>query len=242
MDKLYKKSELWFALAWIITYVVGSGITDGLSNAVGVPKLITLLFYVALCVLALIFIKKNGFFEKYGLCKAVSAKHFLYYIPLALICSVNFWFGVGLHSEITDAIILMLCMLCVGFLEEIIFRGFLFKAMAKDNVKVAIMVSGITFGVGHIVNLFNQSGMGIVQTLCQILYATAAGFLFVLMLHRGKSLIPCIIAHSFINAASVFSNVETLDIYKHMALSGVLLILNVAYAAVLTQTLPKSEE
>ena len=30
----------------------------------------------------------------------------------------------------------------VGFIEEIIFRGFLFKMMAKDNVKSAVIVRG----------------------------------------------------------------------------------------------------
>lgn len=49
----------------------------------------------------------------------------------------------------------VLSMLCVGFIEELIFRGFLFKAMAKDGIKSAIIVSSITFGLGHIINLVN---------------------------------------------------------------------------------------
>ncbi len=241
MERLYKKSELWFALAFIILYVAGSGVTDGLSELIGVKKLVTLAFYAAMCLAIFLFIKKNRLTAKYGLCKGVSAKYYLYYIPLIIICSVNFWFGVGLHASITDSLIMVGCMLCVGFLEEMIFRGFLFKAMAKDNLKSAVIVSSVTFGVGHIVNLFNQSGMSIADTVCQIFYATAAGFLFVIMFLRGKSLVPCIAAHSFINVASVFSNTVTLDVYKSMALSGVLLIMNAAYALVLTKTLPKEQ-
>ncbi len=53
----------------------------------------------------------------------------------------------------------MLChiclMLCVGFIEEVIFRGLLFRAIAKDNVKTAIIISSITFGTGHLLNLIN---------------------------------------------------------------------------------------
>lgn len=40
-------------------------------------------------------------------------------------------------------------MLCVGFLEEMIFRGLLFEAIAKENVKKAIIISSVTFGIRH---------------------------------------------------------------------------------------------
>ena len=39
------------------------------------------------------------------------------------------------------------------------FRGLLFTAIAKDNVKSAVVISSVTFGIGHIINLFNGSGM-----------------------------------------------------------------------------------
>lgn len=60
-------------------------------------------------------------------------------------------------------------MINVEFIEEIIFRGFLFKMMEKDNVKRAIIVNEITFGIGHIVNLLN--GEELIPTLMQICYA-----------------------------------------------------------------------
>ena len=64
-------------------------------------------------------------------------------------------------------------MINVGFLEEIIFRGFLFKMMKKDNVKSAIIVSSITFGIGYIVNLLN--GADFIPSLLQVFYAIAIG-------------------------------------------------------------------
>ena len=46
-------------------------------------------------------------------------------------------------------------MILVGFVEEMIFRGFLFRALlGEDKPVVAIIVSAVTFGIGHIVNLF----------------------------------------------------------------------------------------
>ena len=75
--------------------------------------------------------------------------------------------------------------------------------MAKDNIKSAIIVSSITFGIGHIVNLLN--GADLIPTLMQICYAVSIGYLFVTIFYKSKSLIPCIITHSLINALSIFN-------------------------------------
>ena len=118
-------------------------------------------------------------------------------------------------------------MLCVGFIEEIIFRGFLFKALYNDNVKLAIVISSVTFGIGHIVNLLN--GKDLIPTLLQVCYAIAIGFLFTIIFYKGKSLLPCIIAHSFVNSSSVFA-VENSLMKFHVISSAVLCIISLSYA------------
>ena len=75
--------------------------------------------------------------------------------------------------------------------------------MAKDNIKSAIIVSSLTFGIGHIVNLLN--GAELIPTLLQICYAISLGYLFVTILIKSKSLIPCIITHMLINFFSIFN-------------------------------------
>ena len=102
-------------------------------------------------------------------------------------------------------------MLNVGFIEEIIFRGYLFRMMEKDSVKAATAVSSITFGIGHIVNLFN--GAEFVPTLFQICYAMAIGYLFVVIFRKSKSIVPCIIAHSVNNTLSIFNADNTVSLY-----------------------------
>jgi membrane protease YdiL (CAAX protease family) len=121
---------------------------------------------------------------------------------MILLVFVNFIGGVGINNTFFETLFYMLSMLCVGFLEEIIFRGFLFKMIAKDNLKLAIVVTTITFGIGHILNLFN--GADILPTLVQICYAMAGGYLFVMVLIKSKSLWPCIITHSLLNSLSIF--------------------------------------
>ena len=138
----------------------------------------------------------------YGLTKVTNLKGYLYFIPLLFIVSVNLWDGININHTTSEIIFYILTMLNIGFIEEIIFRGFLFKMMEKDNVKTAMIVSAITFGIGHIVNLLN--GADFIPTLMQICYAIALGFLFVMIFYKSKSLIPCIIAHVVINSLSIF--------------------------------------
>ena len=130
--------------------------------------------------------------------------------------------------SVLETMLYILSMLGVGFLEEVIFRGFLFKAMCKDNVTSAIVVSSITFGFGHIVNLLN--GRDIPETLLQICYATAVGFLFTIIFYKGKGLWPCIVTHGVFNSLSVFANKEAATVSKDIAVSVFLCIVLVVYS------------
>ena len=83
--------------------------------------------------------------------------------------------------------------------------------MEKDNVKRAIIVSSITFGMGHIVNLLN--GADLIPTLMQICYAISIGYLFVIIFYKSKSLIPCIITHCLVNSLSIFNVENAISLY-----------------------------
>ena len=175
LKKLYEKSELWFALAWIIGYIVFASIGDNISADLGIDKIVTLPILMAMSATLYVFVRKNGLTEKYGLCKPqLPAAKMLYYIPLLVLLTANLWYGVRLNQPPLETVLYILSMFCVGFLEEMIFRGLLFKAMIKDGVKSAIIVSSVTFGIGHIVNLFNGSGAELLENILQVLYAIAA--------------------------------------------------------------------
>ena len=122
-----------------------------------------------------------------------------------------------------------------------IFRGFLFKAMAKNNLRSAVIVSSVTFGIGHLVNLFNGSGMDLVNNLCQIIFAVAVGFLFVTIFYYSGSLLPCIITHSAINTLSTFANEAGFTMEKQMIHVLVMIVLTVSYTLILTRTLSKNQ-
>jgi len=207
MKKLYEKSEIWFAVAWIIAYCVLLSVGDNISASLGVINVATFPIALLLSVVLFLFLKSNGLLECYGLCKSkVPAAKMLFYFPVLVMLTANLWYGVGIYVSPLEAVCYVLTMLCVGFLEEVIFRGLLFNAMRKDGVKSAIIVSSLTFGMGHIVNLFNGSGAELFPNLLQVVYATAAGFMFVMIYYKTESLIVCIMAHGVFNALSVFVN------------------------------------
>lgn len=132
-------------------------------------------------------------------------------------------------------------MLCVGFLGEVIFRGLLFAAIAKNNIRSAVIISSVTFGVGHIINLFNGSGMELLGNLCQIVFAIAVGFLLVTIFYRGGSLLPCILTHAAINTLGTFANDADLTTQTQLLQIVALVAVTVAYTLVLTKTLPKGK-
>ena len=243
MKKLYEKNELTFAIVWIVVYCVLQSLANPLNKVIGVAYAASAVFCVLQTVALFAFIRKNDLQNRYGFCKSpVPARQFLYYLPLVVLASGNLWNGVALNYSPAETICRIVCMLCVGFLEEVIFRGLLFKAMAKDNIRSAIVLSSVTFGIGHIINLFNGSGMDLAGNLCQIVFAIAAGFLLVTIFYRGGSLLPCILVHAAINTLGTFANDANLTTEMHLLHLAVLVAVAVAYTLILTRTLPKAPQ
>ena len=242
MTKLYQKSEITFAILWIVAYVVLTSIADQLSEAVGVMKSVTAALHIVMTLVLFFWIRNNHLSGKYGFCRStVPAKKFLYYLPLAVIASTAFWGGVKTQYTFPDALLFVISMLCVGFLEEVIFRGLLFRAMEKDNVKRAIIVSALTFGLGHIVNLINGSGRDPVSSLVQIVFAVLIGFTLVWIFYQGGSMIPCIVFHSANNALKVFAAEGSLSPQTEMILNlAVIIVVLGGYSCYLVRTFKKA--
>ena len=242
LKKLYDKSQLAFALVWIGAYCVLFSVGDNLSAALGVEKSVTLLVGLVMTALLFGFLAKHGLLSAYGLCRAkATPKSVLYYIPLFLMLTVNLWHGVALNCRIPEAVLHILTMLCVGFLEEVIFRGLLFSAMRQSNLKAAVIVSSLTFGIGHIINLLNGSGADLVSNLLQVVYATAAGFMFVMLFCKTKSLLACIVTHGIFNALSVFAGKGAATPKAQILSALFLTLLTGAYALYLALSLRQTK-
>ncbi|MCR5249261.1 MAG: GNAT family N-acetyltransferase [Lachnospiraceae bacterium] len=201
MHKLYEKKEILFAVLWTVAYCVILGTIRGNFGDGSIAMLAALLVFTA-GILA--FVKANHLEEKYGLAGwSKNMKKCLFFIPMWILATGNIWDGFSPSYQGAALVCAVLSMILVGFVEEMIFRGFLFRAMlAKDKPIVAIIVSSLTFGIGHIVNLFTgQAGF---ETVMQIIFAVSWGFILTMVCYKSGSILPCIIAHSMIDALSLF--------------------------------------
>lgn len=208
MNKKFKENETLFCILLALIYIVinsycirNFGLTDYRSASINTV--------FSICLIVLMIVLKRV--KYYGITKIKNPKEYLFFIPLILISTVNLWNGININKSINEIVFYILTMINVGFIEEIIFRGFIFRMMEKDNIKIAIVVNAITFGIGHIINLLN--GAELIPTLMQICYAVSIGYLFVIIFYKSNSLIPCIITHSLINSLSIFNIENPISLY-----------------------------
>ena len=211
MRKLYEKNEVYFALVWIGLYVVVMNIAlqfcggfDDLAGKTAGQLMVPVICVTVLAVASTLWIVRNGLTEKYGLCRFKgSVKGFLWFVPLIVMSCVNLKNGLALMAPLALSLLMMANTAIAGYVEEIIFRGFLFRGMARDNLRSAVIVSAVTFGAGHIVNLANTADTA--GVLLQVCYAIVIGFLYTAIVYKGGSLWPCILSHMFVNGSNVFA-------------------------------------
>lgn len=211
MKKLYDRDGVGFALVWIGLYVVSMNVAlrfagglDDLAAKTVLQLLVPVACGLALAVASTAWILRHGLAETFGLCRFKGNwKPFLAFVPLAVMTCTNLKNGLELPAPWALSLMMMANLAIAGYVEEIIFRGFLFRGMAKNHLPSAIIVSAVTFGAGHIVNLANTADTA--GVLLQVCYAIVIGFLYTIIVYKGGSLWPCIISHMVVNGTSVFA-------------------------------------
>lgn len=207
--------EILFAVLMLILYVASGFVPEGTAFIWGV------LYIAALSAFISGFIVRKGLTRKYGLVWPENWRRFLYFIPLWIIASTNLWGGVVPCFRGAPLVYSVISMVFVGFLEEIIFRGLLFKALLReDRPFPAIIVSSAIFGLFHLINLYN--GQSVLVTLVQVVFAMALGIAFTMTFYKSGSLLPAIIAHSLFDIFSYFNDAG--QVLSWIALSLVVII------------------
>ena len=199
--KLYEKKPILFSLCWIAAYCLVMTVIKARFGYESVWMLLALLVFAA----AITICVKAGRMEKNcGLAGwPKETKRYLYFIPMWILATGNLWDGFALSYRGMAQAVAVLSMLAVGYVEEMLFRGFLFRALlSREKTAAAIVISALTFGMGHIVNLF--AGQAGINTLIQIIFAISWGFILTMVFYSCGSLLPCIVAHAMIDAFSTF--------------------------------------
>ena len=226
MKKLYENKPVLFAVIWIVIYVVGFGSAGIQTENAALNYALQIAAGLVICAVLLTFIRKNGLAEHFGLCRFCGeSNRFLYLIPPLLAATVNIWSGFGLREQTIAAN--LLGVLAIGvlgpFLEELILRSILFRAVAGKNTRRAFWIAALSFGIGHLVNI--AYGSPVSETLMQIGFAFCFGICSTAILYTGKSLLPCVLLH-------VLHNTETEHLWFCIPVCAIYL----AYGAFLLYT------
>lgn len=205
MKKFFEKFDLLVAILFIVVYCV---FTIPIRGKLGDESPAMLGVLAALAVVIFVLIKVTHTEERYGFVKwKGKASDYWFFIPMFILMTGNLWGGVGIVYDGINQVYAVLSMLLIGFVEELMFRGFLFRALLKrDPAPVAISISAITFGIGHIVNLF--AGQASLETVLQVFFAIAWGFIFTFVFYKSGNLVVCIIVHGMVDALSKFAPAE----------------------------------
>ena len=224
MKKLYEKKPILFAVAFIVLYCA---VTIPIRGAYGDGSIQSLAGLSAVAVLIAAVSSAIPLWKKLGVAaRPRNLRACLFVLPMWLLATGNVWGGFRMNYSGAAAWYAAGSMALVGFVEEMIFRGFLFRAMLKkDGPKAAVIVSAVTFGIGHIVNLL--AGMATVENLIMIAFAVAWGFVFTMVYYKSGSLMPCIIAHVVVDVLSVVSLETT---FSALVYAGATIVLGGAYS------------
>lgn len=207
MKKLYDNKPVLFALLFILLYCA---ITIPVRGEYGDGSLQSLLSLSAVAAVIIVISSFNRLWIRLGVfSKPLYVREQLYFIPMIILSTGNIWDGFKLSFTGAELYYAIGSMALVGFVEEMIFRAFLFRALLEKNrPKVAVIISAVTFGIGHIVNLL--SGMATVENLLMIVFAIAWGFIFTMVYYKSGSLLLCITVHAVVDILSTVGAESTL--------------------------------
>ena len=143
----------------------------------------------------------------------------------------------GLRIESWSSLAFLVAMeLVVGFSEELIFRGFILRALLPGGMTRAVLVSSALFGLVHLGNIVY--GASVAVTLFQVVGVCAFGIGMAAIVLRCGALWPAMLVHALSNAALRFSNLTPQPLPVPLT-SAVVMTLLLIYGAALLWRRPR---
>lgn len=220
------KPKISFSIIWLVAYLIGLLISNKISDMIGIQNLCVVIYRALFVLIMCLYLHKKKLMSFYGISslKKLDNQALLYYVPLGLLVVAPLCFGIEISLSLGQILLLSLSALCIGFIEEMLMRGFLFKALIEKGKGWAIAISSCAFGLIHIVNLFG--GADILYIIMQIIFACSFGFVCAVFVYKTNNIIPCIICHGLLDLVALFWTENANEISMIL---GVLILISLFY-------------
>ncbi|MBD7957380.1 CPBP family intramembrane metalloprotease [Microbacterium sp. Sa4CUA7] len=205
MRTLQDTKPIWHALIWVVIYIVSVNIGDYVGEVIAFPAMTSVVLMV-LSVVLLVYLRVGRRLAFYGVRRVMSGTlpRTLFYVPLFAIAFVQYFTGFASDLDWQTVVSVVLLVVAVGFIEELLFRGFLLQALrTRGGVTRAIIISGVTFGFGHLVNLLR--GYSIPDQALQLVGAVLIGIALAYCVVLTGSILPGVVFHVLFNLSGALT-------------------------------------
>lgn len=192
-------SSLLYMLIPLVMAVLAGTVTE-LLKLDPTPTRTTLFFTIAFVIALGVAKKEGGPLTNVGFS---SVKHFDKWVILALCVNLVVYplnFRNGLNEKFSPLYVVfqLAFAVVVGFTEETVFRGLIFRTLRYRGLGYALSWSSFLFGVGHFATILG--GADPLYAFIQVIFASLIGLFFALLVVKTRSLwIPIALhaAHNF---------------------------------------------
>lgn len=198
-----------FCLLLLLVLIVANAAALAVSRSMGVPVTFVLVFSELLVAALLVLIVfRLGWWSEIGFTRPERPGALWLFAPALLLPLGNLTFGLAPVAA-RELLLFALLAALSGFVEEVIFRGLMLRALLVRGERAALLGTSGLFGVAHAGSL--AAGSDPLYVVLQIAYSLAIGFSFGAMALRGRLLWPLIAAHglgnfiAFINVGERFA-------------------------------------
>ncbi len=201
MTRLFEMNRMRHFYVWLAVFLLVNIIAVNIGINIGLDAHTAVVIPLAILTIVLLtHLIRSGIAPRIGLGTPaqVPAARMWFYLPLWLL--VAWPLAQGLRTDLTLMLLITIIghFIAIGILEEVLFRGLLFRALLDEGKPVrAVIISTLTFGIGHAFSLL--IGQGVTDTVFQIINATAVGFIFTMIVYLTRSLHVVIAAHILYN-------------------------------------------
>ena len=240
MKQLRDNKPVWHALLWIAIYVALVNVGGALAPDPASTPLVTGILLAGLAVVLVLYLRRSRLADLSGLRapRANTMRAVYYLAPLFGISLLQYAKGFAPGLDAGEVLSAVLLVAGVGFIEELLFRGLLFQAILKRGaLNRAILITGITFGMGHIVNL--ARGYTMSDQLIQVGAAVVIGIALAYVVAITGSIIPGAVFHALFNLSGTITAANTtMDVY---ILSAMVIVL-VPYILFMRKRLVRTDD